>query len=496
MKNPINIIDDLSQEFEWSNSKVAVMKSYLKRFIIECLNINNPTQCSFERLKLNKIERKELILNKIKGASPQTVKNIISELNSYYTASIKKGFIQPKEEIMKLERRNIFKDSYKILPRVDKDRDYFFVDGYGLKISESSDKLKFQYNEWVDWCTTEYKRGIENRNNKIRQTTVYGYTNCFTAFFGYLHNIKKIEVESISFESLQDIELIKDFVEWHVNVRMKGRMSVQIVNCLKCYRAFLNNYPKFKKKKTAKKIAKILRSFDPPEPKYNKEEILCTYEELISCGESEYPDRDPIDSNGLYFASRASGGLMVMLLANNPMRNKNFREAKIDEHIYKKKNGNYELKFTGIEGDANLKIARRKRKLNVYKFEIHSSLTPYIDKWLNHWRPLILKYNNINSEDNNNLFINTKGIPFTSQKFSKHIQKVTYKWLGKRIKPHHFRDIIASQLHMENVPAGVIASHLNDEIRTIIENYVTTSIKDVQECIDNWKDKKTAGMEL
>jgi hypothetical protein len=319
-------------------------------------------------------------------------------------------------------------------------------------------------------------------------------------FLWVLSERQKLSKEILKFSMLSDIELIRGFVDWHINKRMKGKVSAQVHNVLKNFRAINESFsPLGSNEETLKTISKIKSGISKPTPVVDKKTRMASFEELFSCGISEYPRKNQFDLNlkkhnrrsGVVLANRAGRGLATMLLATITLRNKNFREAQIGKHIYKDTDDGYwYVLFTGEEGLACLKKARDKNgNLNVYKAKIHSKVVPYLEEYIYFWRPLL------QDVSNDYLFLNTMGKPYTSSDFVIWIQKGTMKWLGKRVNPHLFRDSIATQRLAEGGGIEDTAMYLNDEPATIYKYYYQPLQDGVTKRVHSWMSDKLKGLE-
>jgi hypothetical protein len=83
--------------------------------------------------------------------------------------------------------------------------------------------------------------------------------------------------------------------------------------------------------------------------------------DLINVAVSDFPKRRPPALNGRRLANHAGRAVAILLLATRPLRNQNYREARIGTHIYQASDGKWYLAFSGTEGPAALKRKERKR---------------------------------------------------------------------------------------------------------------------------------------
>ncbi len=491
--NILDLAEQVSKSAGWNKKECDNAKTHARRFA-KILGFDDPKQCEEHAYTGAREEREKLITAKLPDLKPQTIKNMKTVLNKLFREAEKLRLIRMKE-VAVLKHPHKFKR----LPSVSKGIPAFHRTPYRLPYEHWSQELKREYSDWEHWSTAEYVKDIENRKRKLRQSTITHYRTTFECFFGYLVNVKGLTIETLKFSMLSYIELIKGLVEWHINNRMKGRVSRQVHDFLKDLSAINKSYPPLgNNEETVRTISKIKSGISKPIPVIDKKTRMASFEELFSCGISEYPRKNQFDSNlkkhnrksGVVLANRAGRGLATMLIATTPLRNKNFREAQIEKHIYKNDDGNWYVRFTGEEGLASLKKVRDKNgDLNVYKAKVHPDVVPYLEEYIDFWRPLLTQ-----DKSNNYLFMNTKGKPYTGVGFGIWIQQGTMKWLGKRVNPHLFRDSIATQRLAEGGGIEDTAMYLNDEPATVYKYYYQPMQDGVTKRVHDWMSEKLRGL--
>jgi len=479
-------------EFEnYSDKRKQNLISYIKQYS-ELLGFDNPEFCFENDFSKSESELNEIIARGL-DKSARTIRNMKSELKLFLKSAVKNKLISLNTTLVfdNKTRRN------KPLPNIDKFVNIYRKTKYRLKSSDWSINATIQKDEWVKWMTSEYVEKLEYRNQKVRKITCKKYISDYECYFGFLHNIKNIDIEKIDFKMLSKFELIEGFVEWHINVRCEGRTTSFIHGILKNLASFNRHYYKFYYPEVGDKLSKLRMSLSQPIYVKDKKVRIAKFEELMSCAMSEFPDRKIITSKGIRLALRAQIAIAIMLFANIPLRNSNFREAQLGKHIYKDENGLWHVHFTGEEGLASLKKSFDKNgRLNQYKAPILQIIVPYIEEYLDYWRRLITDNKVISKQNQNYFFLNTKGKPFEINQFSELIQKVTYKWLEKRVNPHSFRHSIASQRLVEGGSIEAVSTYLNDEPGTIQKEYFQHLQDDANKEMQDWmntKFKKTNG---
>lgn len=164
--------------------------------------------------------------------------------------------------------------------------------------------------------------------------------------------------------------------------------------------------------------------------------------ELIERGEATTSLTD------LTRARLVRNGLMVALLALCPIRLRNFSSLRLDHQI-RRINGTWWIILKGAETKSGKPDERPVQKI----------LTPHIERWIEHWRPLFL-----NPQDA--FWPSIKGGPLSYTFVGMIMSDTTLRELGVAISPHLFRDCavhtvatragaemgIASSLHQHTDP--------------------------------------------
>src|SRR5262249_15009868 len=173
-------------------------------------------------------------------------------------------------------------------------------------------------------------------------------------YFGFLHHI--LHIPTITFDSLFDINLITNYVHWHVNER-HCRPTVTIKRFLEMATALTNQYRPLPQLRSQLSI--LQKTVPSPSPVYNKEDAWVSLTTLDEIGRSIWPHKQPKEVNqskkypGLRYAVRAGLSLMLRLWTYIPYRQRNMREMKLGENLYKDSQGKWRILFRGEQ----LKVA-------------------------------------------------------------------------------------------------------------------------------------------
>jgi hypothetical protein len=409
------------------------------------------------------------------------------------------------------------------LPRKVSPKDVgFHRTSYGLPLEKWHTHLREQYEDWKRWVSVD--RVVVNGINPYnRPATIENKTNKLKAYFGYLFNIRRIydldlrmlldvgvkglaelddEANFIFLRKNAQVGLLEEFANWH-RERNNHKDSFQVSGILSVAASIAQKYylPKAlldERYSDADKYSKIAAEINDLQERLNhnlehnkarlgEDEQFVTAEDLRRAAEQEFP-RMPLFENqsGTVLAQNAGRALAIMLLVTYPLRNVNYREARLSQNIIKRADGRWVLRFTGDDETASLKSKKRLNKPNIYEKVIESKIADYLDKYLSEWRPKLiqqidnkiqrLKTENPDQEDEikifeehkNYLFLNSRGVPFSRQTFPSWVEKGIYRWLGVRINPEKIRYISAIEMLQQGKDVTEIAAQLNDVPESIL----------------------------
>jgi integrase/recombinase XerD len=126
--------------------------------------------------------------------------------------------------------------------------------------------------------------------------------------------------------------------------------------------------------------------------------------------------------------------LLVGLLINCPMRLRNLAMIQIGDHLRHTGSG-YVLEFTPEEVKTNRHLT----------LTIPETLTPYLQIWLDEWRPVLLT-----DSDTTALWLGIRGRAMADQAIYWRIRKATTRAFGQPINPHLFRDCAVTTIAIED----------------------------------------------
>jgi hypothetical protein len=152
-----------------------------------------------------------------------------------------------------------------------------------------------------------------------------------------------------------------------------------------------------------------------------------------------------------------SDGLMMAMLAANPIRLRNLHASRVGAHVVRAATGVYEWRF----GPSETKNGER------LKADLPASLTAFIDRWLREVRPRLARENTHDA-----MWVTTLGDPMSRSTLYGRFCDATEEELGIRINPHAVRHIAATSIAV-SMPDCVrmIPFVLNNQDRTAQEHY-------------------------
>jgi hypothetical protein len=350
-------------------------------------------------------------------------------------------------------------------------------DGSHLRYHQWPPQLKAEFASFTKWATDPM---VPDRDAswKKRQVTVDGYQIVFEPYFGFIKNVKQIQEPT--FDHLFDFQLIKDFVHWHVNVKLK-RSSRTIYSFLERIITLTRQYRP--QPSLHEKVRDLRRTIPKPTPVYNKDDAWVPVKQLRQIGESLWPSKLPeqLNGNGRLTASQAGISLMLQLWSYIPYRQRNMREMSLEKNLYKH-DGAWRIKFASGE----LKVAIRRGQPNILDVSFPKRLIPQLETYLTIWRPILIK--NIVPPPSE-IFLNQHGRPYTKNKLAERTTWNVYSYTGKYWHPHIVRTVLATEYIRDTGKFYNAAWMLNDTFDTVIKNYAHLRDENVAENVYEWVEK-------
>jgi len=410
------------------------------------------------------------------GKSPHTVRNIKNNISRLFRYAEEKHLLTIKPAIPK---RNAVPIS---LTRPDSAGMRVRNDGSSLVFRLWPENLIKEWEGFHAWATALVVDG-RNAQFRKREATMILHRTLLEGFFGYL--VHQRHMETLCFDQLFDINLLRDYVRWHVNEkhhRVTRTIESFITRCI----SLSNQYRPTPK--LTEQLRELKRTLPAPTRVYDKRNVWVSLADLDRVGRGLWPDKRPEDLDlrnqapGSIIASRAGLSIVFRLWTYIPYRQRNIREMKLGENLYKDSDGNWHIKFVGEQ----LKVATKKGKTNVFDLPFPPDLVPDLETYLNVWRPILAKMTN---HQYPHVFLKKSGYTWDtkfnhneSTNFNVLIRRTTYAYLGRFTTPHMVRTIWATEW-IKNTHGDfyTVAYMLNDRLETVIASYAELLDEDVAE---------------
>ena len=158
--------------------------------------------------------------------------------------------------------------------------------------------------------------------------------------------------------------------------------------------------------------------------------------------------------------------LIIAFLATRPIRLKNLAQLALGRSI-ERRDTTYACQFTAED-------TKERKPLS---FELPVLLTPYLDRYIERLRPLLL-----DGRASERLWVTIRRGPMAAQTIYFHVCELSQELLGRRINPHLFRDIAATAVavdHPDNVLVSARLLH-NSSLKTTDKHYIQSQMIDAQ----------------
>lgn len=196
---------------------------------------------------------------------------------------------------------------------------------------------------------------------------------------------------------------------------------------------------------------------------------------LIERAETAVFDRE------IWRACAYRDGVTILLLACRPIRRSNLAAMELGEHLFRS-GDQYRI---AIDGSAT-------KNHRPYEQPIDAELTPFIDRYLEHYRPILL-----GSAMSNHAWISWRGIPMSECSLYGRIVEHTTEAFGYAVSPHLFRDSAMTTLgeqKPEHVWLGMsLLHHTDPRIAERHYNHALAShaVQDFQEAMKHQRRRMT-----
>ena len=306
---------------------------------------------------------------------------------------------------------------------------------------------------------------------RLRATTLATTARCLGLYLGYLTHMAH---RTPTWADLFSIPEIRGFVRWH-GTRVGRPVSAfgHLVTCKLTAIAVVLQHPQ------ARAMADFRNALQPPAPLHQKRQHMLTLAQLEAVAEACLTDgRLPIlrdkrtRRNGLYRTSRFQKGVILKLLTRIPLRQRNVRELRLDEHLYQDQAGHWHLHLSG----SDLKVGMRGAQPHTYHVDITEycpDFLPTLTEWLTVRRPRLP-----GAGASPYVFLTVAGQPFNATALGVELKGEVAMRTGIRFYPHLIRTIWATEYLEATQNFAVAATMLGDTIGMVMKTYYDIVNKD------------------
>ena len=160
-------------------------------------------------------------------------------------------------------------------------------------------------------------------------------------------------------------------------------------------------------------------------------------------------------------AIRFQIGLMLALAWRNPMRARNWCEARLGIHL-RQVDGVWYWHFQGEE----MKIGARGGQPNIFEPVIDDDIVAALEEYLTQYRPLIP-----NAATDDHVFLTERGGRLSKAALLWRLRVHTYRFTSKRLYTHLLRSLFSSHHLSHGVDINSVAYALNDTPKTVLTAY-------------------------
>ena len=350
-------------------------------------------------------------------------------------------------------------------------------------------RYRLREEEWPADIAQAWRRYRAKCPIGRRETTFRAYAIALGTYLGYLVHVCG---HTPTWEDVFDQEQLTDFVRWHAarlgadHLTVWGRRVGVIVAAM----------AKVMQDPRARELADWRNTLKPPAPVHNKRahhwvsllDLTRAAERCLAEGRAPLAVRRDNQHPGAQRAAAFQRGLILKLLVEIPLRQRNVRELRWDEHFEKDQHGHWRLILRGKD----LKVGTRGGQANTYEVDLtegYKDLLQLFEDWRNDFRPRLP-----GATTSQYVFLTGRGNPFSQTALYAELSCAVAMHTGKRFYPHLIRTIWATE-YLEEYPgdyAGA-ADALGDTVATVMKTYVHLDRKALQAKRAAFVRKKLAG---
>ncbi len=297
---------------------------------------------------------------------------------------------------------------------------------------------------WIAACQPPERLKAGGRAGHLRPTTRTHYTERYACFLGFLHRRSLLQSEGTP-----AVNVTTDKVDAYLadlKARVASTTAHDLIATLRLVAQIIAPGGDFR---WLSEIEKDLALVKRPRSKFDRAVLA---EVLVEAGLTLMHEAELSETmTDLGRALQFRNGLMVALLALCPVRRKNFTALEIGRS------------FVKIEGRWWIVLsASETKEKREDEQPVDELLTPFIDRYLSQYRPVLARSNNPPSA----LWLSVKdGTPITDNHLTDVLSVSTLVTVGVKVSPHLFRtSAVSSAAHLagKNPHLGSALLHHTD----------------------------------
>ena len=306
---------------------------------------------------------------------------------------------------------------------------------------------------------------------RLRASTLTTYVRSLGTYLGYIAHVGG---RTPTWNDLFDVAQVRAFVRWHA-ARLKRPLTIHGRHVA----TIITTIARVLEHSQAPALAALCTELKAPAPLHTKRAhwvSLAQLEEVAEAclaeGRAPYVVLPQTRHPGARRASAFQRGLMLKLLVRVPLRQRNVREMRLGEHLFKDQDGYWQLYFSGTD----LKISHRGAAVNKYELNLSTYAPEWIallDEFLRVHRPRLP-----NPTGSTLLFLTHRGRPFDVQSLREELSLAVAMRTGQRFYPHLIRTIWATAYLEKTQDFTTAAVMLGDTPATVMKAYYDVVNKD------------------
>ena len=476
------------------------MRTSVFRYLAPALGAARPEQCPIDATLAGEatwgaqLEKHWDTLEKLgKPTSANTRRNTRNNIRGVFRLAVEQGLLEAPGQLL-------------LLNQVERPKIMTFRRQYGEEspyrdtyAHPPASRYSLPYDEWPPDCQAgwqAYRAWAKLKHH--RETTLHTAMVLFTTYFGYLRNIVG---RTPTWEDVFAVALLDDFATWHGQRVGRQRISNHARNVVIKAAAIAVAL----QHTNARALADYRNHLSPVEEMHDESYHAFTLKELdqvantlLAAGRKPYlhrgkdrmRTRKDTRSPGLQRASCFQKGLILKLLINVPLRQRNIREMQWNIHLVQR-HGHWWIRFRGDD----LKVGKRgkgHKKINEYAIDLTAhceELIPLFEEFRREYRPRFP-----GAESSPYVFLTQVGRPFSANSLGHELSHTVGRIVGngKRFHPHLIRRLWATEYLEDTQNYSGAAIMLGDTLKVVMDTYYKPDTEQQQEKAAEWRRKKLA----